>query len=76
MISYVYRPSIEDSSLWLRVQSTLEGVAGISFAGDIEMGDYFVLVYASHSVLVFEPGPQRQWEFELATTGQLFLYNY
>ena len=51
-------------------------VAGISFAGDIEMGDYFVLVYASHSVLVFEPGPQRQWEFELATTGQLFLYNY
>ena len=30
----------------------------------------------SHSVLVFEPGPQRQWEFELATTGQLFLYNY
>jgi hypothetical protein len=40
------------------------------------MGDYFVLDYASHSVLVFEPGPQRQWEFELATTGQLFLYNY
>ena len=40
------------------------------------MGDYFVLDYASHSVLVFEPSPQRQWEFELATTGQLFLYNY